>query len=279
MEVLRLAGAYGVSSCVNKGLSRAELIAAIAAAGFRHVELYVDPESPESWAHDPAAMRGQLHEAGLTPCSLHTPVQAWKNNHPDDAVRRASVEAAAACFVPAKELGVEVIVTHPTSPDSPLTDEEYPANFQRARESLTELAGRAATVGVRLAVENLPARGKPRPGAAVGEVLELIEGLGETVGVCLDAGHSNANGRDAAEEVRLGGDRVIAVHIQDNDGKGEDLHWMPGRGTTDWDSLVRALDEIGFEAPRVFEIPSRRGEVPATLDRLAELARRWSEKR
>jgi sugar phosphate isomerase/epimerase len=274
-----LAGTYGVSSCVNKGLSRAELLTAVAAAGFRHVELYVDPESPESWAQDPATMREQLDAAGLEPCSVHTPVQAWKNNHPDDAIRRASVEAAAACFAPARELGAEVLVTHPTSPDSPLTEEEYAANFRRARESLTELADRAAAAGVRLAVENLPARGKPRPGATVAEVLELIDGLGAAAGVCLDAGHSNANGRDPADEARLGAGRIIAVHLQDNDGKGEDLHWLPGRGTTDWDSLVRALDGIGFEAPRVFEVPSRKGEVHSTLDQLAGLARRWSELR
>jgi sugar phosphate isomerase/epimerase len=210
---------------------------------------------------------------------VHVPSTGWKCCHPDDSVRRGALEAAAAVFAPAAEIGARVVVVHPTSPDAPLTAEEFDANRRRARESLAELAGRAGRLGLLMAAENLPARGKPRPGAIVSEVLELVEGLGGHVGVCLDAGHANANGARAADEVRVAGGKLFAVHIQDNNGEGEDQHLFPGRGTTDWEAFVAALDEIGFENPRVFEVPSRKGGVAETLAGLAELARRWSEPR
>ncbi len=272
-----MGGQYGVSTCINAGLGRADLFGEIAAAGFRSVELFVDPAGPESWTHDPEAMRRDLEAAGLRAVSLHTPSSGWKNNHPDEEVRRASLEAAAACFGPAGEVGVGVVVVHPTSSDTPLTDEEFAANRRRARESVSELAGRAGKLGLKLAVENLPARGKPRPGARVAELLEMLEGLGEHVGVCLDAGHSNSNGENAAEEARLAGARLLAVHLQDNDGAGEDLHWIPGTGTTDWQALVRALDEAGFSGGRNFEVPAKKGEVAGTLAKLAALAAAWRQ--
>lgn len=272
-----MGGQYGVSTCINTGLPGAELFEKISAAGFRSVELFVDPAGPDNWTRDPEATRRDLEAAGLKAASLHTPTSGWKSNHPDDEVRRASLEAAASCFEPAVRIGAGVVVVHPTSPNPPLTDEAFDANRRRARESLRELAGRAAKLGVKLAIENLPARGKPRPGARVAELLDMIDGLGDHVGVCLDAGHSNSNGDNAAEDLRLIGGRLLAVHLQDNDGAGEDQHLIPGAGTTDWEALVRALDETGFSGGRNFEVHAGEGGLDGTLAELAEVARAWGE--
>lgn len=271
-----MTGLYAVSSCINNGLTRGELLEAVASAGFRHVELGMDPEVPHSWAHDPAEMRRNLEAAGLEAFSVHVPSAGWKCCHPDDEVRRGAVEASAACFRSAVEVGAGVVVVHATSPDAPLTEDELSANRARACDSLARLAERAAPLGVKLAAENLPARGTARPGALIGDLLEMIRPLGEGVGVCLDAGHSNANGASAAEEVRAAGEKLLAVHMHDNDGRGEDLHWFPGRGTVDWPAFLAALEEIGFQSPRSFEVPSRRGSTRATLDDLAALVDEWS---
>ncbi len=271
-----MTGVYAVSSCINNGLTRQELLEAVASAGFRHVELGMDPEVPQSWAYEPAVMRRQLEDAGLEAFSVHVPSAGWRCCHPDDEVRRGAVETSAACFRPAVEVGAGVVVVHATSPDAPLTGDELSANRARACDSLARLAEMAAPLGVKLAAENLPARGTARPGALIGDLLEMIEPLGDGVGVCIDAGHSNANGASAADEVRAAGGKLLAVHIHDNDGRGEDLHWFPGRGTVDWPAFLAALDEVGFESPRSFEVPSRRGATRATLEDLAALAAGWS---
>jgi len=155
-------------------------------------------------------------------------------------------------------------------------DEDRPACMGRSRESLEELAHRAAGVGLKLAVENLPQRHSPRPGGPIADVLEIINGLGDHVGVCIDAGHSNANGLDPAEEVRLVGDKVFAVHIQDSDGLGEDQHLLPGKGTTDWRRFMEALDATAPGCVRTFEIGAKDGGADRLLAELTELRERWA---
>ena len=131
-------------------------------------------------------------------------------------------------------------------------------------------------MGLRVALENLPSRHTPRPGSAMVDILQLIDGLGGHVGVCLDAGHSNANGYSAAEDARLAGDRLWALHIQDNDGGGDDQHLVPGEGTTDWTAFLEALEDIGFRGPRTFEVAAA-DDVPSTLATLSAIARQWNE--
>jgi len=67
---------------------------------------------------------------------------------------------------------------------------------------------------------------------------------------------------------------LFTLHLQDNDGQGEDQHWLPGRGVTDWDALLSALDRMAFRGVRTFEV--MRGEEPdALLQALAALRQQW----
>ncbi|MDI6774222.1 MAG: sugar phosphate isomerase/epimerase family protein [Verrucomicrobiota bacterium] len=266
---------YGISTCLNVRMSQAEIFAAIARAGFKHVEILTDRGCHEDWVSDPAGTRREIEKHGLEAISAHSPEAGWKNNAPDESARRASVEAVAACFEPARIVGARVVIVHPTSGDFDYTAETFDAHRARAIRSLTELARRAAEAGLRLAVENLPARGKPRPGTTAGEALEMIRGLGDHVGLCLDGGHSNCNGLNPADEAHVAGPKLFAVHIQDNDGKGKDNHLMPGRGTTDWAGFMRSLDRIGFSGGRVFEVPQVAEGAARTLAILTNLVRRW----
>jgi sugar phosphate isomerase/epimerase len=168
------------------------------------------------------------------------------------------------------------VICHPNNYASdPFSADGFGASWQRTRESLAWLAEMAQRAGVRMAVENLPSRGLPRPGARVCDVLRMIEGLGAHVGVCLDAGHSNANGLSAAAEATEAGERLFALHIQDTDGLGDDQHWLPGRGTTDWPALLRALDKMRFVGARTFEVGASAG-LEETIAALAALRGDWS---
>jgi sugar phosphate isomerase/epimerase len=270
---------YGIASCLNGSLTRAELFAAVAEAGFKHVELSSDRGHLEDWVSHPEATRRELEKNGLQALSVHTPEAGWKSNAPDEQVRRASVDAAASCFEPARIVGAGVIIIHPTTSDFEYKAGNLEGHRSRARRSLGELAERAGRLGLRLAAENLPARGTCRPGVRIGEVLEMIRGLGDHVGLCLDAGHANSNGLEPAAEARVAGSRLFAVHIQDNDGKGEDMHLLPGAGTTDWERFIRALDEIGFSGGRIFEVPQVAEGHIRTLSLVADLVRRWDRLR
>lgn len=267
---------YGTSLCIVGELTLQEGLAKVSAAGFKQVELSSWDTPVGVWRHEVELARRLLEAAGLTARSAHVPSSGWDCDAPDEATRLASIEAASSIFRPAAELGVRVVVCHANAPYSHgFTDEDYEASVARSVASLRALAERAADAGLALAVENLPLRHAPRPSGSVEELFRMIDGLGDHVGICLDAGHANANGRSAAEEARIAGERLFAVHLADNDGLGEDQHLIPGDGTTDWDALLTALDEVAPECVRNFEVPYVEGEVDERLRRLAELRRRW----
>ena len=67
---------------------------------------------------------------------------------------------------------------------------------------------------------------------------------------------------------------LLALHLQDNDGLGEDQHLLPGDGTTDWGALLRALNEMRFAGLLTFEVAG--GDAPCeTLATLAALREEW----
>lgn len=265
---------YAISTALFRGWSVDETIPRLVEAGFHEVELSGGDPYMGNPLVDPAKTRRLFNDAGIAIRVIHSPSAGWDNGASDEAARLASIEVVAKSFLEAAEVGAEIVVCHPNKPSDPFTQENYAENLARSRDSMAVLAERAKAAGVKMAVENLPSRGVPRPGMAIVEVLKMIEGLGDHVGICLDAGHSNANGISAAKEVLDAGDRLFALHIQDNDGSGEDQHLLPGRGTTDWKAFLDALDEINFDGVRTFEV-MRGDEIEVILDLLSELRQEW----
>ena len=94
--------------------------------------------------------------------------------------------------------------------------------------------------------------------------------------ICLDVGHANANEKSAAQEALAAGDRLLALHLQDNDGLGQDQHLLPGRGTTDWDAFLRAMAELDGDVIHTFEVKPV-GLLEATLEILAGLRDQWTK--
>lgn len=265
---------YACSTAMFRDAPLEEVVARLAEAGFREVEIF-DDGRPDGWLADPQRTRRLLQGAGLCVRTVHSPEAGWKNADPDEAVRLASLRACAACFGPVAELGAESVICHPNGGHNGLLAAEFGLNWQRARDSLAWLAEQALRAGIKMAVENMPAYGSPRPGARMREIALLTEGLGEHVGICLDAGHSNANGLSVAAEVHEAGPRLLALHIQDNDGQGRDQHLLPGQGTADWEAFLQALDAVHFSGVRTFEVGPG-DSLDDTLRALATLRAAWA---
>lgn len=269
---------YCVSTAVVGQRPRREALAALAASGFCNLELG-DPDTLDSWGADPAGLRRDLEALGLAPRSVHIDSAAWDAANPDDAIRGAAVLAGLRSLRQAAEVGAEVVICHPNRPDPDpaaySTPQGVAASLARTRASLERFAAEAAGLGLRLALENLPARGTPRPGATMGDLLRLIEGLGAHVGICQDVGHSNSNGLDAAADCRAAQGHLFALHLQDNDGLGEDQHLLPGEGTTAWRPFLQALEETGFQGLRTFEVKPWE-DLPAILAALVAIVKDWN---
>ena len=264
---------YGISSSFWPGTDFAAALSLAAGAGFREMEIVFADKPPGDAYQDPAGTRRLLDDAGVVVRSVHSHTRGWNNGAPDPADRAASVQKTVDSLHVAAELGARVVVVHSNNAGSPeiYVDEKIEENRRLSMDSLATIADAAAKAGMLMAVENLPARHLARPGTAMADVLAMIDGLGDHVGVCLDAGHAHANGEVPADVARLAGSKVLAVHIQDCDGLGEDQHLAPGEGTVDWAALWAALDQVAPDCVRTFEVSSKDRDQEALLQALAQL--------
>lgn len=71
-------------------------------------------------------------------------------------------------------------------------------------------------------------------------------------GFCLDTGHVNLLSRDIYSVIMLLGDRIEALHINDNNGL-EDEHLFPYMGTICWERFLQGLRDIGYAHDLSFE--------------------------
>jgi len=71
----------------------------------------------------------------------------------------------------------------------------------------------------------------------------------------LETGHVfvRREGVDLSRDIFACGERLIALHIQDTDGK-KDRHWLPGQGIIDWAQFMKDLISIDYQGVLTLEI-------------------------
>ncbi len=203
-----------------------------------------------------------LRNAGLTvPCVGITPAPL-----PDgltlDALAAADAETALPCLVGSLErtasLGVKTayMVTPPSRVGS---DQTYIASMSR-------LGDEAARLGVKLCVE-------PSPGFALGDYTETMRLLdsanSDGLYALLDLGHLLLTGEDPAATIRMLGDRLGYVHVDDNDGL-SDVHYGLLEGVLSKAALHSFLDALAasaYDGPLAIEIKS---DIPSPLASLVK---------
>ncbi len=109
------------------------------------------------------------------------------------------------------------------------------------------------------------------PEEAVRYIDTLNEYAGqELFGFCLDAGHLQLVKRDPVEFIRIMGSRLKALHLHENDAKG-DLHQLPysfgddAASGQDWNELINALKDIGFSGTLSFETYPTMNSFPMSM--------------
>lgn len=191
----------------------------------------------------------QFREAGIEMGSIHVGFGGeWDLSQTDEARRRRAVDLAQGTFAAARELGASIAVVHSSA--EPIPDEERALRLAQARKSLRELTEAARPLGLRLAVETLL---RTCLSNTVRELFEIIGDLDPSVvGVCLDSNHANLR-EDLPDVVRALGNRLLTLHISDNDGLDE-KHWLPGKGIIRWPEYIRALAKAEYRGAFVYEI-------------------------
>ena len=176
--------------------------------------------------HEVDQIQKWLTAYGLQLLDLHASFgreKSWAS--PKEYERLAGVELVRNRIAMASQLGSHVIIMHAAVDiaSSPF------------RQSLDELEAFARQHDVRIAIEN---------GDLIGiqELLSVYDP--DYLGLCYDSGHGNVDG-DGPDLLRRIKDRLISVHLHDNDGTG-DQHNPLFSGTIDWSALARILANSAY---------------------------------
>ncbi len=172
----------------------------------------------------------------------------------------------------AKLMGVPWVVWEPDTIPG-----EYSAGFRREatrrnREFFDPFVEEAGKLGVGVCLENCADRfaegwnGASRwIGAEPDDLCELVDSFrSDHVGVCWDTGHANVQGLDQWDALRVVGDRLKMLHIQDNDGR-SDQHLLPFMGTIDWRRLMDALADVDYAGDVTYEVHNSIRTLPNAL--------------
>jgi sugar phosphate isomerase/epimerase len=176
----------------------------------------------------------------------------------DEDKRREDVQRLSTHIDIAARLGVWTVVIHPGGRRGAATRDDRDHVVRHNVEAFRRLGDRAGEQGVRIGLENLMRRGASMPY----ELLDLLAAIDHpAIGITLDTSHANVVGLDLSAAIREWGPHLLATHISDNDGSG-DQHRTPGNGSIDWLSVMAALHGAGYDGLFNLEIP---GECHAVL--------------
>lgn len=137
------------------------------------------------------------------------------------------------------------------------------------RHIVDEWVEHASRSGICLLMETVPDQPTNERYVPASEIVAFVKQYPpEVLACCLDVNHSNL--REALPEaVFILKERLVSLHISDNDGK-EEKHWLPGQGIIDFPAIFHALRKIGFEGMIVLEADKWCEDVH-TLSRLQQL--------
>ena len=236
----------------NSGFDETELIA--------EGSIWTDGKVP-----DIELFKQTLKEVELLPRSIHAPYTTVNLESADIAVRKKSVSQVQSAIRFISELGGEVVVVHPTgSVDTnaePRDSFTFGESVKYIGESVYELSQTAKECDIKIALENLPSKPEwgwiVRPLESMQQLRSFLQAFDDKhVGICMDVGHTRLSALDVGEQVKIAGDRLFALHIQDGDGP-LDCHRPPGQGVIDFDSFGQALSDIKFDGAWTMEVISR----------------------
>jgi sugar phosphate isomerase/epimerase len=209
----------------------------IAEAGFTH--LHWCHHWDDDFLYCPAEVQQiarWLKEFGLGVCDLHASAgqeKGWLSAAQYE--RQAGIELVANRMEMVARLGTDVIILHLTEePTEPAAKALF---WDRVRSSLDQLQGTTRKCGVRIAIENIREIGK------IERVLEMYGA--DFLGLCYDSGHGNLRSYDGLTWLERVKDRLISVHLHDNDGSA-DQHRPIFSGTVDWPRLAGVIARSSY---------------------------------
>jgi len=236
----------GISTWVYFWRPLREVLKDIAEVGYPHMEMWADKTHLDPRISlDISAVKVLLNSLHLKVHSLHAPFSEVNIASLDEQERENSLDLIKKSMESCSELEGEIVIVHPCSTETSGNNQSY----LKAKNKTEKL-------GIKIAVENLPNIGGWGFGTDVSQLSELVSELNNPrLGLCLDTGHAfvGRENVDLSKAVFACGKKLIALHIQDSDGK-RDRHWLPGQGIINWAQFMKDLASIDYQGVLTLEI-------------------------
>jgi len=245
-----------------------------AKAGFQGMDFNNDAPGYYSDEHDEAFytdLKNYAAERGVAICQAHAPFPSSYIEEDKSEERFGEIVQG---MKNAAYLGAPMIVVHPCTHLN--YDEEGNAEllYRYNLDFYRRLIPYAREFGIKIAIENI---GRSSVTSTPERLNKLFDELNDPVfAVCFDVGHCLLEEVDPAEGIRAVGHRLAdgCTHIHDNCGT-KDEHTLPFYGKVNWESVMEALADIGYEGDLNYEASLFLKNVPAALyaDGLAYMAK------
>ncbi|MBI5833134.1 MAG: sugar phosphate isomerase/epimerase [Armatimonadetes bacterium] len=247
---------FTVCSICYRSQTLDDAFAALAAAGFRRIDLFgVAPHFSADQAEVPVeAIEAACARHGVRIANLGTYV--GRTFHLDDAASvREEIDRSLAIIALAKRLGARTVRTLPG-------EDADPAQIARMAPHFAELTPAAEEAGVHLVMENHHGRLAGVPDLAV----RLCEAVGSAhFGIIYEPCNLLMGRRDYWADWRVMRDWVRHVHLKAGhwvDGKFERCHY--GSGEVDIAGLITGVDADGYRGDYAVEYEMDHVEPPET---------------
>lgn len=207
-------------------------------------------------------LKQNADETGVKLWSIHLPFSPFSLLNPaflDESKREYTVKYFTRLLKRASAAQFEVAVIHPSG--EPNADGDRPRLIEQAKKSFAELADVADSMGMRIAVEDIP---RSCLCNCSKEMLEILD-ADKRLGVCFDTNHLLEE--DNVDFIKAVGDRIITTHVSDYDFLNE-RHWLPGEGKQDWQAVYHALLDCGYTGPWMYELGYK---APGSISRPRKL--------
>jgi len=289
MKRFSLASVLFVSEGEGYEGDQLEALRKVKQSGFEETELIAEGSIwNSSQGPDIEVFKQTLKEMDLFPRSIHAPYTTVNLESSDKNVRDRSIAKVQSAMRFLAELDGKVIVVHPTGSvdekSKPYDSSSYGESVKYIGESVYKLSETAVECGIQIALENLPSKPEwgwiVRPLESMQQLRSFLHAFDDKhVGICMDIGHTRLSALDVGEQVRIAGDRLFALHIQDGDGP-IDCHRPPGQGVIDFNSFGQALSDIKFDGAWTMEVLSKNtASNPVEVgNQTAQVANTWLDR-
>ena len=263
---------------MKKGIGDKEAITILANAGFDCYDLnlctlHLEPEHPlngEDYMEYLKELKALAEQLGITCNQAHAPFPSQINQN--DEYNEMAFNSIVRSMECASYLGAKIIVVHPIKERKDglgKVSEKYPSpamknseeRFLINMEFYRKLLPYCEKYQIKVALENMWIRNQnyresilPSVCGTAEEFVKYLDTLDSKWFVaCLDLGHCILAGENPQDAIRvLGKERLQALHVHDVNYR-EDSHTIPYTMKIQWDEVLKALKEIGYEGDFTFE--------------------------